>query len=115
MEDPQRTIGSVGFALVIAAFATGLVLRVVGGILRRPFWKIGLRLYSASIAALGIVGGLAILTIPFWRFGDAWWIVFLTAPLGVLTAAIGVIGVRWVVRMKVPENGERELAITSRS
>jgi hypothetical protein len=115
LDDLQRTIGSIGFAVVIAAFAIGLVLRVVGGILRRPFWKVGLRLYSASIAGLGIVGGLAILTVPFWRFGDAWWIVFLTAPLGILTTAIGVIGVRWVVWMKVPENGERELSITSRS
>ena len=92
--DLQRTIDSVGFALVIAAFATGIILSVVGGILRRPFWKIGLRLYSATIVALGIVGGVAILTIPFWRFSDDWWIVCLSAPLGMLTTAIGVIGER---------------------
>lgn len=114
MDDLQRTIGSIGFVIVIAAFVIGLVLRVVGGILRRPFGKTGRRLYSASIAALAIVGGLVILTIPFWRFGEAWWIVFLTVPLGVLTTAVGVVSVRWIVRMKIPENGERELAITTR-
>jgi len=45
-----------------------------------------------AIAALSIVGGLVILTIPFWRFGDSWWIVLITAPLGAATLVVGILG-----------------------
>ena len=108
MEELQRAIGVVGFALVVGAYVTGLVLLVAGRILRRSFWKIGVRLQAGSVVAAGIVGGLVILTVPFWRFGDAWWIVFLTAPLGVLTTAIGVVSVRRIARMAISETGEAD-------
>jgi hypothetical protein len=62
------------------------------------------------LPAAAVIGGLVALTIPFWRFGDAWWIVFLTVPAGVFTIAIGILGVRWVARASIPDNGEGGLS-----
>jgi hypothetical protein len=103
VDDIQRIVGTVGMAVVVVVFVGGVTLRVAGGLLRHPSWKVrGVRLYAGALAASAIVGGLVILATPFWRFGDGWWVELLIAPLGVLTLIIGLAGVRWVARAKIP-------------
>jgi len=106
LEEVQRLVGSVGFAAIAVMFVAGWVIRIAAGIAHHPAWKIGVRLYASAIAALSIVGGLVILTIPFWRFGDSWWIVLITAPLGAAAVVVGILGCRWIVRYPIGDVGK---------
>jgi hypothetical protein len=110
MEDLQRTLITVGSGALGLEFAVGVIVRIAGGIVHRPFWKAGVRLYVGALAAAPLLGGLVLLTVPFWKFGDAWWIVVMTAPVGALMTLLGVALIRWVARMKIPYEGEALLS-----
>src|SRR6266536_3878658 len=103
MTEIPRQVTSIGFALVILAFVAGLVIRVVGGLLRRPFWKLGARLYPAAIAGLPVVSGLFLLTAPLSLDADARWLAFALVPAGLLMLGIGAAGLRWIVRYDIPD------------
>jgi hypothetical protein len=103
MTEIPRLVTSIGGALVVLAFISGLVIRVVGGLLHRPFWKLGARLYPAAIAGLPVVSGLLLLTAPLSLDADAWWLAFMLVPAGLLTLGIGAAGLRWIVRYEIPD------------
>ena len=95
--------GAAGFVL-LAVFGIGWAIRIVGQLRHRSYWKIGLRLYAAAIAALPIVGGVAILAIPYGRFGDLWWLSFLFIPMGLVTIAVGILAVGWIARASISDS-----------
>jgi hypothetical protein len=103
MTEIPRLVTSIGGALVVLAFISGLVIRVVGGLFHRPFWKLGARLYPAAIAGLPVVSGLLLLTAPLSLDADAWWLAFMLVPAGLLTLGIGAAGLRWIVRYEIPD------------
>jgi len=103
MTEIPRLVTSIGGALVVLAFVSGLVIRVVGGLLHRPFWKLGARLYPAAIAGLPVVSGLLLLTAPLSLDAGARWLAFVLVPAGLLTLGIGAAGLRWIVRYEIPD------------
>ena len=103
MTEIPRLVTSIGGALVVLAFVAGLVIRVVGGLLHRPFWKLGAGLYPAAIAGLPIVSGLFLLSAPLLLDPDARWLAFVLVPAGLLTLGIGAAGLRWIVRYEIPD------------
>jgi hypothetical protein len=103
MTEIPRLVISIGGALVVLAFVAGLVIRVVGGLLHRPFWKLGLRLYAGSGAGMATISGLFLLTAPLMLQADAWWLALVLVPAGLLTLGIGAAGLSWIVRYEIPD------------
>ena len=99
----MELVRSAGFVL-LAVFGIGWAIRIVGQLRHRSYWKIGLRLYAGAIAALPIVGGVAILAIPYDRFGDAWWLALLFIPVGLVTIAVGILAIRWIARASIDDS-----------
>jgi hypothetical protein len=103
MTEIPRLLISVGGALVVLAFVAGLVIRIVGGLLHRPFWKLGARRYPAVTAGLPVLSGLFLLTAPLSLAADARWLAFVLVPAGLLTLGVGAAGLRWIVRYEIPD------------
>jgi hypothetical protein len=100
----QLIAWAVGVAIAVTFFA-GVALRVVGGLLHRPFWKVGARLIAASVAALVIWAGLVSLAFATafpWTGSDRVEALIFVA-VGTVAVAAGVLGVRWAVRYDLPD------------
>jgi len=100
-----QLVVSVGGAAIAVTLLSGVALRVVGGLLHRPFWKVGTRLGAVSVAGLVIWAGLqslAFATAFAWSGSDRVEALVFVA-VGIVAVAAGVLGVRWVVRYDLPE------------
>jgi hypothetical protein len=101
MPELPQLVASIGGAIIGLAFLSGVVIRVVGGLLHRRAWKFGTRLCAAAVAGLGVVAGLYLLAVPL-SFSLGW-----EAPVligaGLLWIAVGLFALRWIRRYDLPD------------
>jgi hypothetical protein len=100
-----QLVAWAGGAAIAVTFLSGVALRVVGGLLHRPFWKVGIRLLGASLAGLVMWAGLVSLTFAaaFASTGSARVEALVFVALGLVAFGAGVLGVRWAVGYDLPD------------
>jgi hypothetical protein len=105
MPELPQLVASIGGAIVAMAFVAGIVIRLVGRFLHRPFWKVGARLSYAAIAGLGVVAGFYLLAIAslFSLPGSDQIEGLLVIVVGLLLIAASVVALRWVSRHDIPD------------
>jgi hypothetical protein len=116
MPELPGLIGSIGAAAVGFTFVAGLVVQLAGRLTHRPFWKVGVRLAYASIASLGFVAGLYLLSVAslFSLPGSDRIEGLLIVGFGAIWIAASVVALRWVSRHDIldatwqqPQSGDR--------
>jgi hypothetical protein len=105
MLEQSQLVGSIGVATMGLAFVSGVLIRLAGGVLHRPFWKAGARLSYAAIAGLALVAGCYLLAVAvsFPPTGFGLWEALLVVGIGALWFTLGVVALRWVLRHDFPD------------
>ena len=91
-------VAPIGAAALGLAFVAGVLIRLAGQLLRRPFWKAGARLSYGALASLGLVAGLYLLTVaPLFSLPGGDRVVGLPIlGIGLISIAASVVALRWV-------------------
>lgn len=105
MLEQSQLVGSIGAGTMGLAFVSGVLIRLAGGLLHRPFWKVGARLSYAAIAGLALVAGCYLMAVALWfpLTGFGLWEALVVAGIGALWIALGVVALRWIFRHDIPD------------
>jgi hypothetical protein len=100
-----QLVAPISAAALGLAFVVGVLIRLAGQRLRRPFWKVGARLAHGAIAGLGLVAGLYLLTVAqlFSLPGSDRIEGLLIVGMGLMWIAASALGLRWVSRHDIPD------------
>jgi hypothetical protein len=104
MLEQFQLVGLIGAGTMGLAFVSGVLMRFAGGLLHRPFWKVGARVSNAAIAGFALVAGCYLLAVAlsFPLPGFGLWEALVIAGIGGLWITLGVVALRWVVRHDIP-------------
>jgi hypothetical protein len=105
MLEQFQLVGLIGVWTMGLAFVSGVLIRLAGGLLHRPFWKVGARLSNAAIAGLALVAGCYLLAVAlsFPLTGFGLWEALVIAGIGAMWITLGVVALRWVSRYDIPD------------
>jgi hypothetical protein len=105
MLEQFQQVGLIWAGTMGLAFVSGVPIRFAGGLLHRPFWKVGARLSNAAIAGFALVAGCYLLAVAlsFPLPGFGLWEALVIAGIGALWITLGVVALRWVVRHDIPD------------